>query len=199
LVNNAGIAIGGPLEILPIEELRRQFDVNVFGPVMVTQAFLPLLRRHHGRLVFIGSVSDRLAVPFLAPYSSSKFALRAIADALRVELAESGVFVSIIEPGSVKTPIWRKGREEQHRLAQLVDPRVAAIYARDIEELIHMTEREERIGMPVKRVTEAIVHALVARRPKTHYLIGSRLASAIAHLPAALRDKLVLVASRRPN
>ena len=199
LVNNAGIAIGGPLEFLPIEQWRRQFDVNLFGAVMTTQVFLPQLRAHRGRIVFIGSVSGRLAVPFLAPYSASKFALRAVADALRIELAPAGIAVSIVEPGSVKTPIWRKGRESQHRLTQLLGEQAAAFYARETEELIRNAELQERIGMPVQRVTRAIVDALTARRPKTHYLVGSRLASAAAHLPTLLRDKHVFGARRRPN
>ena len=86
LVNNAGVAVGGPLEVLPIEHVRQVFDVNVFGALAVTQAFLPQIRAAHGRLVFIGSIAGRLAIPFIGPYSSSKFALRALTDALRVEL-----------------------------------------------------------------------------------------------------------------
>ncbi|MDB5092090.1 MAG: Oxidoreductase, Glucose/ribitol dehydrogenase family, partial [Candidatus Eremiobacteraeota bacterium] len=110
VVNNAGIAVAGPLEYLPVDEWRRQFEVNLFGAVTVTQAFLPLLRPARGRLVFVGSVSGRLATPFIAPYSASKFALRAVTDALRIELFPFGLSVSLIEPGSVKTPIWQKGR-----------------------------------------------------------------------------------------
>src|SRR6202011_4384482 len=98
VVNNAGIAVAGPLEFLPVDELRRQFEVNVFGAVEVAQAFLPQLRPTRGRLVFVGSISGRLAVPFIAPYSASKFALRAFADALRVELAPAGIAVSLIQP-----------------------------------------------------------------------------------------------------
>jgi NAD(P)-dependent dehydrogenase (short-subunit alcohol dehydrogenase family) len=122
VVNNAGIAIAGPLEFLPMAEIRRQFDVNFFGALAVTQAFLPQLRRSRGRVVFVGSISGRLAVPFIAPYSTSKFALHAAADALRVELAPSGMHVALVEPSSVKTPIWEKGRASRDRLLSLCNP-----------------------------------------------------------------------------
>ena len=197
LVNNAGIAIGGPVEFLPIDQWRRLFDVNVFGAVMTTQAFLPQLRAHGGRIIFIGSVSGRLAAPFLAPYSASKFALRAITDALRVEVAPAGVLVSIIEPGSVRTPIWSKGCQSQRELTQLLGSQGIALYGNDLKTLLNATELQERIGMPVDRVTQAIVHALTSRRPKTHYLVGSRLASAASHLPATLRDRHVFGLKRR--
>ena len=118
LVSNAGIAVGGPLEFLPVDELRRQFEVNVFGGIAVSQAFLPQLRASRGRIVFVGSVSGRIAVPYLGPYAASKFALRALSDALRAELAPAGVFVALVEPGSVKTPIWKKGRESRAQLEQ---------------------------------------------------------------------------------
>ena len=199
LVNNAGIAIGGPVEFLPIDEWRRLFDVNVFGAVMATQAFLPHLKAHHGRIVFIGSISGRLAAPFLAPYSASKFALRAIADALRMEVAPSGVLVSIVEPSSVTTPIWSKGRRTRQQMEQVLGAQGVALYGSDLEELLRASEVQERVGMPVERVTQAIVHALTARRPKTHYLVGSRLASAASHLPATLRDRYVFGRTRRPN
>ena len=101
---------------MPLAELRRQFDVNFFGAVAVTQAFLPHLRAARGRLLFIGSISGRLAIPFIAPYSASKFALRAVADAWRVELRSAGIAVALIEPGSVRTPIWEKGRAGRERL-----------------------------------------------------------------------------------
>src|SRR5579872_7366170 len=116
LVSNAGIVVAGPLEHVPLDELRRQFDVNVFGAIAFAQTFLPLLRGRRSRIVFVGSISGRLAIPYIAPYSASKFALRAIAEAWRVELAPSGIAVSLVEPGSVKTPIWQKGRNERDEM-----------------------------------------------------------------------------------
>jgi NAD(P)-dependent dehydrogenase (short-subunit alcohol dehydrogenase family) len=199
LVNNAGIAIGGPVEFLPIEEWRRLFDVNVFGAVATTQAFLPQLRADRGRIIFIGSISGRLAAPFLAPYSASKFALRAITDALRMEVAPAGVLVSIVEPGSVTTPIWSKGRQTRPQMERLLGAQGVALYGSELKDLLRASEEQERIGMPVERVSQAIVHALTARRPKTHYLVGSRLASAASHLPATLRDKHVFGRKPRPK
>ncbi|HXN09253.1 MAG TPA: SDR family NAD(P)-dependent oxidoreductase [Candidatus Acidoferrales bacterium] len=199
LVNNAGIAIGGPVEFLPIEEWRRLFDVNVFGAVATTQIFLPQLRVDGGRIIFIGSISGRLAAPFLAPYSASKFALRAITDALRMEVAPAGVLVSIVEPGSVITPIWSKGRQTRQQMERLLGAQGVALYGSELKDLLRASEEQERIGMPVERVAQAIVHALTARRPKTHYLVGSRLASAASHLPATLRDKHVFGRNPRPK
>ena len=117
LVNNAGIGVSGPLELIPIEELRRQFEVNVIGHIAVTQAFLPLLRIAKGRIVNIGSVNGALASPYLGPYSASKFAMEAITDALRIELRTWGIRVSIVEPGPIATPIWEKSFAAADRLA----------------------------------------------------------------------------------
>ncbi len=116
LVNNAGIAVGGPLELLSMEEVRSQFEVNVFGQVAVTRALIPALRRARGRIVLISSVGGLVATPYTAPYAASKYALEAVGNALRVELAGSGIQVALIEPGSVATPIWEKNRERGRRL-----------------------------------------------------------------------------------
>lgn len=106
LINNAGIADGGPIELLDLDGLRQVFEVNVIGLVAVTQAFLPRLRQSRGRIINISSVSGRLAVPFLAPYCGSKFAVEAISDCLRRELHPFGVDVVVIEPAIMRTPIW---------------------------------------------------------------------------------------------
>jgi NAD(P)-dependent dehydrogenase (short-subunit alcohol dehydrogenase family) len=108
LVNNAGIAIGGPLEFVTPDALRRQFEVNVIGLHAVTAAFLPLLRRGNGRIVHMGSISGRIASPFIGPYTASKHAVEGLTDSLRLELAPEGIHVSVIEPGQVRTPIWDK-------------------------------------------------------------------------------------------
>jgi NAD(P)-dependent dehydrogenase (short-subunit alcohol dehydrogenase family) len=199
LVNNAGIALGGPLEILPINELRRQFEVNLFGAVAVTQRFLPLLRERPSRVVFVGSISGRLAVPYIAPYSASKFALRAVADALRVELAPLNVAVSLIEPGSVKTPIWEKGRKTAS--AAEIPPGAPAHYRTAVDALMRQTQLEEKAGMPVERVSEAILHAIAAPSPRAYYVLGgpARIGSVIATLfPAKMRDRLIRKSMRLP-
>jgi NAD(P)-dependent dehydrogenase (short-subunit alcohol dehydrogenase family) len=200
LVNNAGIAVAGPLEFLPVDALRRQFEINVFGAVAVAQALLPQLRRSRGRLVFVGSISGRIAVPFIAPYSASKFALRAIADAMRIELKPAGIAVSLIEPSSVKTPIWQKGRESRETLLAGLPPKALEYYGPQIEAVFAQTAREERIAMPVRDVSRAVLHAITARKPKARYLLGAsaRAGSVVALLPTALRDRAVRASMRLP-
>ena len=193
VVNNAGIAVGGPLEFLPIDELRRQFEINVFGAIAVSQAFLPHLRASRGRLVFVGSVSGRLAVPFIGPYSASKFALRALSDALRLELARAGIAVALIEPGSVKTPIWQKALAARERMVRALPPQALQFYGVQLDALYKQIEGEERGGIAVERVSAAIVHALTAATPRTNYLVGfpARAGSILGMLPAAVRDRIL--------
>jgi NAD(P)-dependent dehydrogenase (short-subunit alcohol dehydrogenase family) len=200
VVGNAGIAVAGPLEFLPVDELRRQFEINVFGAVAVAQAFLPQLRVSRGRLVFIGSISGRLSVPFIAPYSASKFALRALVDALRVELAPAGIAVSLVEPGSVKTPIWQKGRDSRDTLMDALPPKALEYYGAQIEAVFAQTAREERAAMPVRNVSRAVLHAVTARKPKAAYLLGAaaRAGSIVAVLPPALRDRALRASMRLP-
>lgn len=193
LIANAGIAVGGPLEYLPLDEVRRQFEVNVFGALAVAQAFLPLLRAARGRLVFVGSISGRLVVPLVAPYAASKFALRAFADGLRAELAPAGVAVALIEPGSVKTPIWEKGRASRERLTRLLPPVALTHYGRKLDRLFADLDAQERVGMPVARVGDAILHAVTDTHPRTNYVLGlpARLGAIVALLPTRVRDRLV--------
>ena len=129
LVDNAGIGIAGPLEVLPLDELTRQLDVNVVGQLRVTQALLPALRRRRGRIVVMGSISGRSALPFLGAYAMSKFALEAMADALRVELAPWGIHVVIVEPGTIATPIWTKPQ----RSAAELPPQAAELYGERLD------------------------------------------------------------------
>src|ERR1041384_744002 len=117
LVNNAGIAVGGPVEYVSAEDLRRQLEVNVVGLHEVTRAFLPLIRRARGRIVHIGSISGLIASPFTGPYAASKHAVEALAEALRVALAPEGIHVSVVEPGQVRTPIWEKGLSQYAAIA----------------------------------------------------------------------------------
>ena len=132
LVNNAGIAVPAPIELVPLDALRRQLEVNVIGQVSVTQAFLPLVRKAQGRIVNMGSIAGRLAIPFLGPYCMSKFAMEALTDSLRVELRPWGIKVSLVEPGRISTPIWGKGIATGHELMKdrhntLYGPLAAAI------------------------------------------------------------------------
>ena len=168
LVNNAGVPAVGPLELIELDDLRRTFEVNVIGAVAVTQAFLPMLRAARGRVVNISSVSARLALPFAGPYAASKFALEAISDSLRRELATAGVEVIVIQPGSVRTAIWRK-------IAALDPKRFSGtIYERALERMRQMAARSGERGLPPETVARAILRALTARRPPTRVLVVSR-------------------------
>ena len=174
LVNNAGIVVPGPLELVPLEQFRRQLEVNVIGQVAATQAFLPLLRAGRGRIVNMGSISGRLAVPYLGPYAASKFALEALSDVLRLELRRWGISVSIVEPTSIKTPIWEKAEKEADQLSQQVRTELDELYRDDIAAFRSQIRHEAQYGLPVATVVRAVVHALTARRPKTRYPVGSR-------------------------
>ena len=195
LVNNAGIVIPGPLELVPVEQLRKQFEVNVFGQMAVTQAMLPMLRAARGRIVNMGSIAGRVASPYLGPYAASKHALEAITDSLRVELRRWGISVSIVEPGSVQTPIWQKARTSADTMAQRIDPAKEGLYAADLDAMRESTDTMARWGMPVKYVVRAVVHAIVSRRPKTRYPVGpqTRLAFfAFKFLDDRTRDWVIL-------
>jgi NAD(P)-dependent dehydrogenase (short-subunit alcohol dehydrogenase family) len=173
LVNNAGIAVAGPLEFLEMRDLRRQFEVNVFGQVAVTQAFLPLLRRgKDGRIVNMSSISGRITAPLLGPYSMSKFALEAFSDALRRELAPFGLSVSVVEPGAIKTPIWGKGAGSFEERGERMPALARELYGSRIDALRNRAEEMGARGAAPEKVAEAVHHALTARRPKTRYLVG---------------------------
>ena len=124
IVNNAGIAVAGPVEFVPLEQWRTQLEINVLGVVSMVQAFTPLLRESRGRIVTVGSLGGRLAQPMAAPYCASKHALEAISDALRLELRPWGISVSLIQPGAVKTPIWDKGLRAGEELLRSAPPEV---------------------------------------------------------------------------
>ncbi len=182
LVNNAGIAVASPMEFVPIADLRDQLEVNVIGQVAVTQAFMPLLRRQRGRVVFIGSVAGRMSNPFVGPYSASKHALEAITDALRIELRPWKMEVSIIEPGSIKTPIWEKADATADRLEQQLPTVARALYGAAVKTMREFAAVTAERGIAPDQVAKAVEHALTAPRPKTRYIVGMD-----AHIQAALR------------
>ncbi len=192
LVNNAGIAVAGPLAWLPTDELARQLDINVLGVHRVTKAFLPLLGARKdaphlpGKVVFISSVSGIFASPFLGPYCISKHALEAMADSWRRELMIYGIPVVCIEPGSVKTPIWDKARQS-----------VPACEGTDWEPFMRSAARQiaksESIGLPVEKVAALIVRVLHKRRPRPRYLIASNALTfrLLSVLPASWVDAFI--------
>jgi NAD(P)-dependent dehydrogenase (short-subunit alcohol dehydrogenase family) len=171
LVNNAGISVAGALEFLPLQDLRRQFDVNLFGQVAVTQAFLGMIRRARGRVVNMSSVSGRLAAPFLGPYAMSKFALEAFSDSLRRELHPWGIQVSVVEPGAIATPIWDKAQKRAPKSDEIPEA-VKRLYGKSIAAMRELAVKMSQDAAPAIEVAKAVHHALTAARPKTRYLVG---------------------------
>ena len=171
LVNNAGIAGGGPLEYVGLDEFRRVFDVNVFGLLAATQAFLPLLHQGHGRIVNIGSIAGRVTTPLLGPYCASKYAVEAMSDALRMELLHSGLYTSVVEPGVVATPIWDKAAPGPS-LFERLPPEGVARYGNLGAALARMIKGAPQRGVPMSTVVEVVEHALTAARPRPRYLVG---------------------------
>jgi NAD(P)-dependent dehydrogenase (short-subunit alcohol dehydrogenase family) len=170
LVNNAGIGLGGPVEVISDEDWRRQFDVNLFGQIAVTRALLPALRTARGRIVFVSSIGGLVATAYNAPYGASKHAVEALGDALRVELAPQGVQVALIEPGSVATPIWDKARGSVD--AVQVPPELQAEYGHVAAAMDKVLRDTASRGVPPERVADTIARALGARRMRARYLIG---------------------------
>ena len=202
LVNNAGISVAAPMELVPLDELRRQMEVNLIGPVAVTQAFLPLIRKARGRIVNIGSIGGRISTPVLGPYSASKYAIEAITDALRIELRPWGINVAVVEPGSIATPIWEKGQGSADELEAGLTPEAQAMYAGTIAAMRQAAREAERRGIPPDAVAKAVAHALTSKRPKTRYLVGfdARLQAALATIvPDRLLDRLIASQVKLPK
>ena len=172
LVNNAGVARGGPLEFLPLSEWRDQLDVNVFGQVAVTKASIPLLRQAKGRIVFIGSIAGRVAAPMIGPYAASKHAVEAIGASLREELLPWDIKVAVVEPGVIATPIWAKGRSTADALDDSLGEEGNRLYRRQLDATRASIERNAEKGIAPAKVAEAVAHALTSPRPKLRYLVG---------------------------
>jgi NAD(P)-dependent dehydrogenase (short-subunit alcohol dehydrogenase family) len=192
LVNNAGIGVGGPLELVSPEDLRMQFEVNVFGQVAVTRALLPALRVARGRIVLISSIGGRVSVPFNGPYAASKHAIEALGDALRGELHSSNIRVCMVEPGSVKTPIWGKARATADGLE--VPPELQGEYGRVPAAFAKLLSDTERRGVSPEQVAATIERTLTARRPRARYLVGrDARGMVLAHalLPSAVFDSVL--------
>ncbi len=189
LVNNAGIVVASPLEFLPLDELRHQLEVNVVGQLAVTQAFLSAIRTARGRIVIIGSIAGRSALPFLGAYAMSKHALEAMADALRVELAPDGIRVSIVEPGTIATPIWTKPRP----LLDTLPPEATERYGTRMAAFSAFAAKRATNAAAPETVVRAVEHALTADRPKARYLVGrdAKLRAWIERLPHGLRDRVL--------
>lgn len=201
LVNNAGIAVPGPLEYLPIDDLRHQLEVNVVGQVAVTQAFLPMLRRDHGRIINMGSISGILATPFIGPYAASKFAIEALSDALRVELRPWGIEVVLVEPGAVATPIWDKGQSFADDLEARLPREAHERYDEAIAAVRKFAADADSRGVPPEAVAKVVAKALRVKRPKARYLVGkdARLQKTVARvLPDRARDRVLAAYLKLP-
>jgi NAD(P)-dependent dehydrogenase (short-subunit alcohol dehydrogenase family) len=199
LVNNAGIAVAGPVEGVGAEDWRRQFEVNVIGPVATTQAMLPLLRAARGRVVMVSSVSGLLAYPLLGPYAASKHALEALSDSLRLELAREAIAVVVVEPGEAATAIWEKAAVDAERRRDAWPPAVRDRYAARVDRLLRHARRTAATAPDARDACLAIERALEAARPPARLLAGrgARLGWLLSHLPARWLDRLVLRALDR--
>jgi NAD(P)-dependent dehydrogenase (short-subunit alcohol dehydrogenase family) len=194
LVNNAGIAIGGPVLGLPADEFRRQMEVNVIGPIIVTQAFGPLLgadpelKGPPGRIVMISSVAGKTGNPLTSAYAASKHALEGLSESLRRELLLFGIDVIIVAPGPVKTPIWSKGQEAADLSRYQNSP-----YRPALEKVTAFMTHLEAIGLPPERIAERICDALTLPKPKVRYHIAPDTMRHVlaAVLPKRMMDRII--------
>lgn len=190
LVNNVGVAVGGPVESLTVDDMRRQFETNLFGPLAVTQAVLPRLRRTRGRIVFISSVNGRVSFPFTGMYNASKFAVEAVADCLRVELAPFGVQVALVEPGVVDTDPWHEMDELVDALEAGLDPELRALYSGHFAGERGLLGKLRAGAAPPDTVARAVARELTRRRARPRTLVG-RDARMIMTMRAALPTRTV--------
>ena len=193
LVNNAGIAVAGPALELPLDDYRRQLDINVMGPVIVTRAFAPLLgteaglKGSPGRIVMISSGSGKNGNPLTAPYSMSKHALEAFSESLRRELMLFGIDVVIIGLGPVKTPIWDKARETD------ITVYANSPYYTALQTMRAYLLKLSETGLPVERIGALVHHVLTVPRPKVRYAVSSEPAqqAMAGMLPKRVLDRII--------
>jgi len=193
LINNAGVYLGGPLELMRPEEIELTFAVNVTGLLGITRACLPLLRAAQGRIINVSSISGLIAMPGVSVYAASKHAVEAITDSLRVELHSFGIKVIAVEPGGIKTSIWEKGAQRDAAMSD--DAATAALrelYAPLVKLLQKLNARPG--GLPPEDVAAVVIDALESGRPRNRYLVGSdaKSLSLLRRLPDALRDRAII-------
>lgn len=192
LVNNAGMIVEGPIELVPIEEVRKQFEVNVIGHIAVTRAFLPLLRKARGRIINIGAPTGLVAVPYLGILSASKAALESVNDALRSELLPWGISVSIVEPGAMQTEIFKKSGTSAQQVRRQLPEELLHLYTPALAAVAKASARQRMEDPAI--VVAAITHALTSRRPRTRYFAGRGVSmmTFLRLLPDRMRDGLLL-------
>jgi len=193
LWNNAGISVNAPIEFIPLDDLRRQLDVNVIGQVAATQAFLPLIRKAKGRILITGSIGGFFTTPMLVPYCMSKYAMEAMADGLRRELRPFGVEVVLLEPGGIQSKIWEKGISESEMFLKNAPPQMMEVYGWLVRALQRLAPQMEKRSKPPQEVLDCVVRALESPRPKTRYRMGSNSTAQkiISKLPDRVQDSLV--------
>lgn len=202
LVNNAGITVNAPLEVIQLSELRRQFEVNFFGVVAMTQAALPLLRETTGRIVHIGSISGRQATPLLGPYAATKHAIEAIGETQRRELSPWGIEVIIVEPGAIATPIWGKAQDAAAQWRSSLSPRELEFYGAAIDAIFAAGQQMEQRAIGPEKVAKVVEKALTLRRPRPRYLVGKDAklqAWMVRLLPDRWRDEVIFRVMKYPR
>ncbi|MCZ7584603.1 MAG: SDR family oxidoreductase [Deltaproteobacteria bacterium] len=200
LINNAGVGVGGPLEFVPLDQLRWQLEVNVIGQIAVTQAFLELIRKAKGRVIFVGSASGRMSTAFAGPYSASKFALESLTDALRGELRPWGIEVCMIEPGRIATPIWDKTQTMADDAIESLPARGKELYGEIVQRVTKFAVGMGKKGIEADHVARAAEHAMTAPRPRTRYAVGADAKAQIwflNKLPDRWRDGLISLVLNR--
>ncbi|MHB1297483.1 MAG: SDR family oxidoreductase [Gemmatimonadaceae bacterium] len=194
LVNNAGIATGGVLEFVDLDELRRVLEVNVTGQLAVTQPLIPLLRQGRGRIVMMSSIAGRSATPLLGPYAASKHALEGMADAMRLELRPWGIHVALVQPGTIATPIWGKALAFAEGVMNKPSypPEAERLYGPLVEAMLKGLKQVK--GIPPESVADAVFNALSTGTPRTRYVVGrdARIRCWMERLPDRLRDRVML-------
>jgi NAD(P)-dependent dehydrogenase (short-subunit alcohol dehydrogenase family) len=188
LVNNAGVGGGGPIEFMPLEELRSTLEINLIGQVAVTQAFIPLLRKGKGTIVFIASIGGRVASPFMSPYNTSKFAIEALGESLRHELRPWEIEVVVIEPGSIDTQIWAKGNEQVREQVEKMPEDARRLYGRQVTRFGEVLNETASRGIPPEKVAEVVHKGISSDRPRHRYLVGTD-AKIGARLKGTLPDR----------
>jgi NAD(P)-dependent dehydrogenase (short-subunit alcohol dehydrogenase family) len=195
LVNNAGVAIPGPLEYLPLADLRQQLEINLIGQLAVTQAFLPLLRKARGRIVNISSLAGKMTMPFNGAYSAAKHGIEAFSDALRLELAPWSIHVCVVEPGTIATSMPAKLLRDADAFLGALSPEGRERYGPAFQTYAQRLAAHAQDGSPPEIVSKALVHALTARTPRTRYPVGAhagRMLTLSRLLPDRLLDRVIL-------
>lgn len=202
LVNNAGVVVPGPVEAVPVDELRRQMEVNFIGQAAVTQAVMPQVRAARGRIVFVSSLNGRVSTPLTGAYNASKFALEGLADALRLEVRPWGVRVALVEPGPIDTDLWRGADDTFDEAVANLTPLHRELYRKHLAGYRKTIPLMQRQSVPAEEVAEAIEQALTARVPRTRYVVGTipKVQSAMMRFtPTAVLDRLLRAGTGLPS